>query len=240
MMSEARMGRLLVIGHGRMGQLVERFAAGAGFEIAGIVDAAGNLGGAALTGDLCRGADVAIDFTTAEAVVPNVSALARHGVNVVLGTTGWGLHEQEVRAIAGAHGIGVVASANFSLGANLLAVLAEQAARLFGPHEQYGAFVYEQHHAAKRDSPSGTALMLQHAVESQGWPRAVDVAATRAGFIPGTHVVGFDGPAETVTLTHTVRDRATFAHGALAAARWVQGRRGWFSMRDVLGMAGSS
>ena len=100
----------------------------------------------------------------------------------------------------------------------------------------YGAFIHEAHHAAKKDAPSGTALALRGALERGGLSRGVDVSSTRAGFIPGTHIVGFDGPAETLTLTHTVRDRATFAHGALVAARWVRGRQGWFTMRQVLGL----
>jgi 4-hydroxy-tetrahydrodipicolinate reductase len=221
-----------------MGRLVEQCAPGAGFEIAGVLDAGDNARGSGITDAACAGVEVAIDFTTAEAVADNVAALAARGVNVVVGTTGWGALEPQVRAAVAARDIGVVVSANFSVGANLLALLAERAAVLFGPHGDFGAFVYEQHHAAKRDAPSGTALMLRRAIESQGWGRPIDVAATRAGWIPGTHVVGFDGPAETVTLAHAVRDRATFAHGALAAARWLRGRRGWFTMRDVLGMGG--
>jgi 4-hydroxy-tetrahydrodipicolinate reductase len=219
-----------------MGRLVEQLAPAAGFEVAGVLDAEDNAKAGGLTEATCAGVDVAIEFTTAEAVLPNVTALAAHGVDVVIGTTGWANQETAVRAAVEAAGIGVVVAANFSLGANLLALLAERAAGLFGPHTDYGAFVYEQHHAAKRDAPSGTALMLRDAMASHGWGRSIDVTATRAGWIPGTHVVGFDGPAETVTLTHLVRDRATFAHGALAAARWVCGRRGWFTMRDVLGM----
>ncbi len=230
------MSRLLIVGHGRMGRLVEQHAPAAGFEVAGIVDEAGNEGGRAIGPASCANVDVAIDFTTGDAVLANVRALAGCGVSVVIGTTGWAAAEPRVRAIAEAAGIGVVASANFSLGANLLAALAERAAVLFGGAADYGAFVYEQHHAAKRDAPSGTALMLRDAMLQAGWPRPIDVAATRAGFMPGTHVIGFDGPAETVTLTHAVRDRATFAHGALVAARWLVGRRGWYSMRDVLGM----
>ena len=230
------MTRLLIVGHGRMGRLVEQHAPAAGFEIAGILDEAGNENARAIDGASCEGVDVAIDFTTGDAVVANVTALAACGVDVVIGTTGWGAAEPQVRAIAASAGIGVVASANFSLGANVLAALAERAAALFAGADAYGAFVYEQHHAAKRDAPSGTALMLRDALLHGGWPRPIDVAATRAGFIPGNHVIGFDGPAETVTLAHAVRDRATFAHGALAAARWVVGRKGWFSMRDVLGV----
>jgi 4-hydroxy-tetrahydrodipicolinate reductase len=228
------MSRLLIVGHGRMGRLVEQHAAAAGFEVTGIVDADGNEDARAIDRTTCAGVDVAIDFTTADAVIANVTALAACGVNLVIGTTGWGPQEARVRGIVADAGIGVVASANFSLGANLLAALSERAAALFARSDAYGAFVYEQHHAAKRDAPSGTALLLRDALQQGGWVKPIDVAATRAGFIPGNHLVGFDGPAETVTLSHSVRDRATFAHGALAAARWVVGRTGWYSMRDVL------
>jgi 4-hydroxy-tetrahydrodipicolinate reductase len=95
--------------------------------------------------------------------------------------------------------------------------------------------VHELHHAAKKDAPSGTALQLRAAMEQTGYDRPIDMSSTRAGSIPGTHTVGFDGPSDTITLTHTVRDRAVFARGALEAARWLRGRKGWFTMRDMLG-----
>ena len=102
--------------------------------------------------------------------------------------------------------------------------------------DDYETFLHESHHSKKLDAPSGTALQLVDALRRAGLSRSIDVSSTRAGHIPGIHTVGVDGPAETVTVTHTVRDRATFAHGALRAARWVQGRQGWFTMRDVLGI----
>ena len=117
---------------------------------------------------------------------------------------------------------------------NLFLLLAEDAARLFAPRDDVGAWIHELHHAAKKDAPSGTALLLKRAMVEAGYRREIDVAATRAGSIPGTHTIGFDGPSETVTLTHQVRDRGVFARGALEAARWLVGRRGWFTMRDVL------
>jgi 4-hydroxy-tetrahydrodipicolinate reductase len=133
-------------------------------------------------------------------------------------------------------GIGIVVAPNFSTGVVLFEAIAAQAAKLFAPQDEFGAFLHEAHHATKKDAPSGTALLLKRAMEQAGFPRPIDVASTRAGFIPGTHTVGFDGPAETITLTHTARDRTAFARGALAAAKWVQGKRGWFTMRDVLGI----
>jgi 4-hydroxy-tetrahydrodipicolinate reductase len=230
--------RLLLVGRGRMGRLIESLAGGYGAEVAGILDRASNPKGAGVTAERCRGIDVAIDFSTAEVTLDSVPRLAAHGVSLVVGTTGWLAREAELREAVARAGIGAVVAANFSLGANVLEALAESAGRLLTGADSYGAFIHEAHHSAKKDAPSGTALTLRKAVERGGFPRAIDVSSTRAGFIPGTHTVGFDAQAETLALTHTVRDRATFAHGALAAARWVQGRKGWFTMRDVLGLTG--
>jgi 4-hydroxy-tetrahydrodipicolinate reductase len=219
-----------------MGRLVESLAPGYGFEVAGVLEQDDNRDGRGVTPERCRGVEVAVDFSTAEATLATVPRLAAAGVPVVVGTTGWQAHEAALRAAVEQAGAGAVVAANFSRAANLLAALVEQAGRLFKDSDAYGAWIHEAHHRAKRDAPSGTALMLRQALERGGYALPVDVSSTRAGFIPGTHTVGFDGPAETLTLTHVVRDRATFAHGALEAARWVVGRRGWFTMRDVLGL----
>ena len=229
--------RLLLVGHGRMGRLVEQLAPSYGFELAGVLDEATNERGAGATAERCRGVDVAVDFSTAEATLATVPRLAALGVSLVVGTTGWQAREAELREAVSRAAVGAVVAANFSLGANVLDALAEAAGRLLRDADSYGAFIHEAHHAAKKDAPSGTALMLRRALERGGYPRSVDVSSTRAGSIPGTHTVGFDGPAETLELVHTVRDRATFAHGALAAARWVVGKKGWFGMRDVLGLS---
>ncbi len=228
--------RLLIIGYGRMGKLVDQLSESYGFEVAGRLDIDNNRDGAGITADQVRDVDVAIDFSTADAVRDNLPRLASHGVNLVVGTTGWQDQEAAMRATAGEAGIGVVAAANFSLGVNLFLALTERAAELFEPREEFGAWIHEIHHAAKIDAPSGTALAMRTAMERQGYTGTVDMASTRVGSAPGTHTVGFDGPVETITLTHTTRDRATFARGALEAARWLHGRRGWFSMRDVLGL----
>jgi 4-hydroxy-tetrahydrodipicolinate reductase len=133
-------------------------------------------------------------------------------------------------------GIGVVAAPNFSVGAVLFEAMAAHAAGLLTGQPAFGAWLHEIHHDKKLDAPSGTALGIKAAMEASGYDRTIDVASSRAGHVPGVHTVGFDGPSETVTLSHSVRDRGTFARGALTAARWVHGKRGWFSMRDVLGL----
>jgi 4-hydroxy-tetrahydrodipicolinate reductase len=231
--------KVLIVGHGRMGRLIESLAPNYNAEIVGALDAHDNLGGAGLTTERwpAGSVDVIIEFSQAEPFLQNLPRLVSLNANLVIGTTGWKGREAEVRAAIDKAGVGAVVAANFSVGANVLEIVAETAARLFEPQKEYGAFIHESHHAAKIDAPSGTAISLKTAVEKGGgYTRPIDVSSTRAGFIPGIHTVGFDGPSETVTLSHSVRDRSTFAHGALAAARWVQGRRGWFTMRDVLGI----
>jgi 4-hydroxy-tetrahydrodipicolinate reductase len=228
--------KLLLVGHGRMGRLVESLASSYGADVAGILDSTNNASAAALDPGRWADVDVVIEFSHADAFLANLPRLCALGKNLVVGTTGWKDRQADVRRAIEEAGLGAVVAANFSVGANILEFLAQTAGQLFEPHASYGAFLHEAHHAAKRDAPSGTAISIKTAMEQGGFSRPIDVSSTRAGFIPGIHTAGFDGPSETVTLTHTVRDRATFAHGALAAARWVQGKRGWFTMRDVLGL----
>lgn len=179
-------------------------------------------------------AEVAIDFSTASAVASNLAILAAKRVNVVIGTTGWREHEEECRQIVGQAGIGVIASANFAVGVHIFRRAVGEAASHFARLPEVGAWIHEAHHATKKDAPSGTALLLEQTIKAAGFTRAIDVSSTRAGSIPGTHTVGFDGPSDTVTLTHTVRDRAVFARGALDAAHWVLGKTGWFAVEDML------
>ena len=228
-MTEPR--RLLIVGYGRMGRLVESLAGEYGFTVAGRVD----VDNADNPGEW-PAADVAIDFSTASAVAANTHILAERGTNLVIGTTGWQEHEAEVRAALGSHSIGVVAAPNFALGVNIFLAITARAAELMAKRPEFGAWIHELHHRAKIDAPSGTAIAMRDAMVQAGYGGAIDVASTRVGSIPGTHTVGFDSPSDTITLTHTTRDRSLFARGALEAARWVYGRRGWFSMKDVLGL----
>jgi 4-hydroxy-tetrahydrodipicolinate reductase len=213
--------RLLLVGYGRMGKLVEKLSPDYGFEVVGRLDDTNNIGAAGIPS--APDADVAVDFSVPSAVAENLPELAGRRMNVVIGTTGWQEHEDQLRRAAADAGIGVVAAANFSLGVALFQSLAEQAARMFAPHPEYGSWIHEVHHSAKKDAPSGTALALQKAMQAAGYPRPIDMASSRAGSVPGTHTIGFDGPFETITMTHTSRDRAAFAQGALEAAKWILG-----------------
>ncbi len=224
--------RVLLLGHGRMGQLVESLAPSYGATIAGVID--DRSGARAIVEGTFGDVDVAIDFTLADAVVKNLPQLAARKINVVIGTTGWQAHDAAMREVAANAGIGVLAASNFSLGMNVFQMAVEEASRRFANHAEFGAWIHEAHHTMKKDAPSGTALMLKAGMEGAGYLRPIDVSSTRVGSVPGTHTVGFDGPSETIELTHTVRDRAVFARGALTAAAWLVGKRGWFSIRDLL------
>ena len=218
--------RLLIVGYGKMGQLVEQLAVSQGMEIASRIDVG--------SGDWSTPADVAIDFSTAAALKENFPRYVERKLPAVIGTTGWADLAPGFRQQTDHAGLGVVASANFSIGVNLFEMMVADAARMMRQHPQYGAWIHEAHHVTKRDAPSGTALLLRDAMAAAGYDRPIDISATRAGAIPGTHTIGFDGPSDTIELTHTARDRRGFASGALLAAQWVQGKRGWFSMMDVL------
>lgn len=224
--------RILLLGHGRMGQLVESLAASYDGTIAGVIDE--NSGERAIAEGNYGPVDVAIDFTLANAVVKNLPQLAERKISVVIGTTGWQAQEASMRAVAAKAGIGVLAASNFSLGMNIFQLAVEEASRNFAKHPEFGAWVHESHHVMKKDAPSGTAISIKNGMTAAGYARPIDMSSTRVGSVPGTHTVGFDGPSETIEFTHTVRDRAVFARGALTAAKWLVGKQGWFSIRDLL------
>ncbi len=224
--------RVLLLGHGRMGQLIESLAPSYGATIAGVIDE--HSGDAAIAGGQFGDVDVAIDFTLADAVPKNLPRLAARKINVVIGTTGWQAQESAMRDVVAKAGIGVLAASNFSLGMNVFQLAVEEASRHFARHQEFGAWIHEAHHVMKKDAPSGTALTIKSGMAGAGYPRPIDMSSTRAGSVPGTHTVGFDGPSETIEFTHTVRDRAVFARGALVAAKWLVGKQGWFSIRDLL------
>ena len=226
--------RVVLVGYGRMGKQIEALCGAHDCEVVERLDIPNNVGGQGIDSARLPTVDVAIDFSTPSATVENLPRLASAGINAVIGTTGWSDHEEQLRQVVADSGIGVVVAANFSLGVNLFQGIVGRAAAWFAHQNEFGAWIHETHHAAKQDAPSGTALALKRRMREAGYEAPVDVSSTRVGSVPGTHTVGFDGPFETITLTHTTRDRAAFARGALEAARWVNGKRGWFTMHDVL------
>ena len=216
-----------------MGQLVAAEARKAGDEVGVVITSEESELSFEQLAEKLRGHDVAIDFSVGEAVLRNIEACAVAEVCIVEGATGWKQHEEKAKEIVHWLSGAMVYGANFSIGVNLFYRITKQASALFAAVDGYSPFIEEAHHNRKRDAPSGTALKLRELMSEQ---LGVDIptASTRAGYIPGTHRVGFDSEADQVLLTHTARSRQGFASGALLAAHWIVGRTGVFEFSDVI------
>ena len=225
--------KIALIGNGAMGQLVAAEARAAGDEVGAVVtSAARKLNPNELKAEFL-GHDVVIDFSVGEAVLRNIEACALAGVPLVEGTTGWKAHEEKAKQIVTEHSGALVYGANFSIGVNLFYRIVDRAAALFASVDGYAPFIEEAHHMRKRDAPSGTALQLRELLAKHLGPE-IPTASTRAGYIPGTHRVGFDSEADQILLVHVARSRRGFASGALLAAHWIVGRTGVFEFADVI------
>jgi len=220
------MPNLAIVGYGKMGKLIEQFAPEYGFTVALKRDLE------PLLAPDFRGIDVAVDFTVPGAVRSNVETVAGFGVNLVIGTTGWTSDADRVKAAVEKNGIGLVWSPNFSVGVSVFFRLVSEAARLLAAHQEYGAWAWEIHHSTKKDAPSGTLLKLVEEMKKSGYARPIDTGSNRAGRIPGTHEIGFDSSADTITLRHTAHSREGFARGALQAARWIIGKKGFYEWNE--------
>ena len=222
------MRKLAIVGYGKMGKLIEQFAPQHDFEVALKLDEFNNANGEGLTAANFHGIDVAIEFSIPAAVPANIEGIAAFGVPLVDGTTGWLEHLDRAKATVARHNTALVWSPNFSTGINVFFRLVTEAARLLAAEPEYGAWAWEIHHATKKDAPSGTLLKLVEEMKKSGYARNIDVSSNRAGAIPGTHEIGFDSSADTITLRHTARSREGFARGALKAAQWVVGKKGFY------------
>ncbi|HJP94894.1 MAG TPA: dihydrodipicolinate reductase C-terminal domain-containing protein [Pyrinomonadaceae bacterium] len=225
--------KLALIGFGVMGQLVAAEARKAGDEVGAVIASKDRDLTIDQLADKLHGHDVAIDFSVGETVLKNVEACARARVPLVEGATGWKQDEAKAKQIMAEHDGAMVYGANFSIGVNLFYRIAKQAASLFAAVEGYAPFIEEAHHQRKRDAPSGTALKLRELMSEHLGPD-IPTFSTRAGYIPGTHRVGFDSEADQILLTHTARSRQGFASGALLAAHWIKGRTGVFEFGEVI------
>ncbi|GAC1663660.1 MAG: 4-hydroxy-tetrahydrodipicolinate reductase [Candidatus Acidiferrum sp.] len=226
---------LAIVGCGKMGQLVEQLANEYGFEVRAKFDVHNNRSAEGLNRESLRGVDVAVEFSTPQTAPENVRKLASLGINTVVGTTGWFEHLPAIRESVAAGGAALVWSPNFSVGVNLFFQAVAHAATLFSQRPEYQAWGWEIHHSQKKDAPSGTLLKLAEEMRAAGYALPVNLSASRAGAHPGTHEIGFDSVADSITLRHTARSREGFARGALQAARWTIGKKGVFEFRDILG-----
>lgn len=225
--------RLALIGYGKMGHALAALAIERGHEVCTIVRGEENPEGAALTGDRLGGAEVALEFTRPEAAPGNLMRMARLGLPTVSGTTGWSSSLPAIEHEVNANGGSLLHSPNFSVGVHLFLRAAVDLARQFQGRDFDGS-ILEQHHAAKRDAPSGTALQLQAAVSAADPDRPFPISSVRAGFSPGIHLLAYDSPFEVIRLEHMARSRQAFAAGALLAAEWLQGRKGVYTFDEML------
>jgi 4-hydroxy-tetrahydrodipicolinate reductase len=229
---------LAIVGFGKMGQLVERLAPEFGFEVRGRFTRSDTLQAAGMNRESAKRFDAAIEFTTPEATPDNLRQLAVLGINAVCGTTGWLEELPKVKDDVLRAGTGLVWGPNFSIGANAFFETVARAAALLAAYPEYEAWGWEIHHSAKKDAPSGTLKKLASEMRAAGYLREVPLSANRAGAHPGTHEIGFDSAADTITLRHTARSREGFARGALRAARWIAGKKGVYEFREIYGELG--
>ena len=226
--------KLALVGYGKMGKMIDGLAPQCGFETVLRLDEFNNVSGAGMTAENFKGVDVAIEFSIPETAVENIERLAALKVNAVVGTTGWLKEMDRARAAVDRAGTGLVWAPNFSIGVNVFERVVAETARLMSAQEDYEAWAWEIHHSAKKDAPSGTLLKLTDAMRKAGYSRRIDESASRAGSHPGTHEIGFDSAADTITLRHSARSREGFARGALKAAQWIAGKRGFYEFQEVL------
>lgn len=226
--------RLAIIGNGRMGQALAKLASERGHQIQSLVGSEDNVAGRGLTRERLAGAAVALEFTRPDAVVANLRRLIKLGIPVVTGTTGWAESLPEITALVQQHRGALLHAPNFSIGVNLFLRTARELARSLRGRPEFRAAIREQHHAAKLDTPSGTALLLQRQLREEDPGRPFPITSIREGAIPGTHTLTYDSPGESITLSHAALSREVFAAGALAAAEWLPGRSGVFTFEEML------
>ena len=241
---------LAIIGYGNMGLIIERLAKTSGMEIGAIVDPfnPGATHGQKDGGSL-KDIDVCIDFTHPDAIMNNIKKYAELGKNAVIGTTGWYDHIEEIRKLVETSGIGLIYSSNFSIGVNIFNRIVERAAELFDKFDMYDVAGIEYHHNRKADSPSGTAIGLANILKDglarkkeivykmmdrRIEPHELHFASVRCGSITGKHEIIFDSNADSIQLIHSAKNREGFAAGALEAAKWIHGRKGFFNIDDIV------
>jgi len=226
--------KIALVGYGKMGRMLEQLAPEYGLEAALILDIHNNASGEGFSASNFQGIEAAIEFTVPEAAAGNLEKLIGLGVPTVCGTTGWFRELDRMKALVEQRGSALVYSPNYSIGVNVFDRIVAEGAKWMASQPAYEAWAWEIHHSAKKDAPSGTLLKLVDSMKAAGYTGAIDMASNRAGKIPGTHEIGFDSAADTITLRHTARSREGFARGALHAARWIIGKKGVWEFGRIL------
>ena len=220
---------LLLLGHGKTGSIVAEIARDHGHTL-DILDEPDNTNAAGLTSDRLRAIDVVIDFTTPQAVLPNIHACIRERKNMVVGTTGWYEHIPEIKKLVEQANTGFVWAANFSVGVNLFFQIANTAAAAL--RYGYSGHILERHHIHKKDAPSGTAVAIRNVIE-QASNTKLEITSEREGEVFGLHQLTLESDADTITLIHDAKSRRSFAQGAILAAEWIKDRKGFYDFKDI-------
>lgn len=245
--------RICLLGYGGMGQSTSRAATERGHQIACIIDNKNPLLAqySEINSETFANSEVVIDFTQPDAVIANLKELLPFGKPIVIGTTGWYEKLDEVKDLVQAHSGTALWSSNFSIGVNLYFKIVEAASKLVDKYSEYDVWATELHHNRKADSPSGTAKTLEEillanierktaVVEGKLdrviQPHELHFSSTRGGAVNFSHTIGFDSAADTISMTHSARNRDGYAVGAIQAAEWlIQQKAGLYSMNDFLG-----
>jgi 4-hydroxy-tetrahydrodipicolinate reductase len=222
---------VLVLGPGKTGSLVAQVALERGHQVE-IIDADVNRDGAWLTPEHLRDRDVVVDFTTPDAVLTNIDCCVRAGKAMVVGTTGWYGEMERVRSAVELAGTGFVFASNFSYGVNLFFQIMRAAAPALT--HGYAGFIEEIHHVHKKDAPSGTAISMQRILEQAAGKR-LEITSEREGEVPGIHILELESVGDRIVLTHDVKSRRTFAEGAVLAAEWIVGKKGFYDFKNIFG-----
>jgi len=240
---------LALIGYGKMGKEVEQVAIEKGAKILKTFTGRNNTGSLGLNKNSLAGVDVCIDFSTPAVVLENIEAASQAGKNIVVGTTGWYDRLDSVKKLVKDRKIGFLYASNFSLGVNLFSQIVMDAAHMFDRYPEYDVAVTDVHHRGKADSPSGTALslgaillhemkrkseLLHETSHGQIKPHQLQVTSTRVGHVTGRHSVVFDSDSDSIELIHAAKNRRGYALGALVAAEWLKGKKGFYTMRDAI------
>lgn len=243
------MTKIALIGYGIMGQMIHDLAKQMPVEVVSIIDPHQDGCLSEITDETLKDAEVCIEFSHPSVVLDNIKQICDCHRNLVVGTTGWNEQFQEVRKVVESSNVGMVYGSNLSIGMNLFYEIVEKAAAVFSNYDEYDPYGLELHHRQKADSPSGTAKELSNILlssfkhKSQAQydkldrkilPEELHFSSVRAGFIPGTHTVGFDSEADTIELTHRARNRSGFALGAMKAAIWIAGKKGLYTFQDFI------
>ena len=227
---------IAIIGYGKMGHIIEKIAIDRGINVKAKIDPiAHDATHKEINKESLQGIDVCIEFTTPAVAVENIKKIAALKKNIVVGTTGWYEKTEDVKRTANENNIGLIYSPNFSVGVNIFFRVMHEISKMMNSFNDYDVAITEAHHIHKKDAPSGTAKKISEIIKGN-ISRIVDIKikSIREGEIPGTHTVTFESNADIIKLEHEAKNREGFALGAIMAAEWINGKKGFFTIEDMM------